>query len=53
MDNGDIKLHMLQQSISKYKIDIVGIAETNMCWDLLKYKQWLQQKTRGWLETVH
>jgi len=52
MDEGGIKLQMLKQFIIQYEVDLVGLVETNMFWDLLAYKQRLPQKTQGWWETV-
>jgi len=36
---GEVKLSMLRQLISQHNIDIVGMADTKTCWDLLKYEQ--------------
>jgi len=39
--------------ISQHQIDIVGLVETNTCWDLLNYEHRLLHKMQGWWETAH
>jgi len=52
-DDQEIELHMLHQFTYQHKINIVGMVETNTCWDLLHYEQRLLHKTQGWWEMVH
>jgi len=52
IDNGNLKLKVLQQFTQQYHIDIFCFAEHNICWDLLPKQQQLTNQTRGWWENA-
>jgi len=53
MDEGEVKLTMLQQAINQFELDIAGLTELKTCWDMVDYNLHLPQKARGWWETAH
>jgi len=51
-ENGDVKYTHLWQFITANKIDIIALPECSTNWDKMEYNQWLQERTKGWWESV-
>ena len=49
----ELKTRQLQQYLLKVKCDIVGLTENNVHWKLLPIEHRLEERTRGWWETLH
>jgi len=48
-----MKLDVLQQWINQNQVGVFAFSELSTCWDLVKYEDWLPQKTQGWWEAAH
>ena len=51
-EEGDVKYMHLWQFITANKIDIIALPESSTNWDKLRYEHRLQERTKGWWESV-
>ena len=49
-DKEQVKFQRIFNFLTKYKIDKLGIAESNVYWPKINIKNRLWDKTRGWFE---
>jgi hypothetical protein len=53
LDNSTFKDYLLREGINTFQLDILGMAETNMDWQLVEEDKKLYNRTRGWWESMH
>ena len=53
IDLTNAKSKILQQFITKTKVDAIGLIETNVNWKYVSVSQRLPERTRGWWECLH
>jgi len=51
--NSNLKLQLLQQWLQSIEADVFAFTEASTCWDMVKYKKHLLQRSRGWWEVAH
>ena len=53
IDLKNAKSTLLRQFITKTKMDVIGLIETNVNWRYAPINQRLPERTRGWWENIH